>query len=287
MPLRIAIPNKGRLNEDALRLLQDIGLKVRGSGTRTLLASVAGGRYQILFARAQDIPEFVDIGASDLGITGLDLVMEYGRPVPRLLDLDFGRCRLIAAVPEGSSIRSLDDLPANARVATVFPRLAAAFFAKRKAKVTVIPVSGAAEVTPSIGVADLIVDLMESGSTLRQNHLVMLDVLLDSQAVLIGNAGARRKRAAEVEELVSAVRSVIEARARRYLMANVPRKALAKVQALLPGITGPTVMNLLGRPGWVAVHAVTQEDRINGLIPALRKAGAEGILVLPIERIVI
>jgi ATP phosphoribosyltransferase len=287
MPLRIAIPNKGRLNEDALRLLRDIGLRVRGDGSRTLLASAGGGRYQILFARAQDIPEFVDIGAADLGITGLDLVMEYGRPVPRLLELGFGRCRLIAAAPEGSPIRSLDDIPANARVATAFPRLAAAFFAKRKARVTVIPVSGAAEVTPSIGVADLIVDLVESGATLRQNHLAMIDVLLDSQAVLIGNAGAQRRRATEVEELVSAVRSVIEARARRYLMANVPRKALTKVRALLPGITGPTVMNLLGRPGWVAVHAVAPEERVNGLIPALRKAGAEGILVLPIERIVI
>jgi ATP phosphoribosyltransferase len=287
MPLRIAIPNKGRLNEDALRLLQAIGLKVRGTGSRTLVASAGGGRYQILFARAQDIPEFVDIGASDLGITGLDLVAEYGRPVPRLLDLDFGRCRLIAAAPEGSPIRSLDDLPPNARVATAFPRLAAEFFARRKKKVKVIPVSGAAEITPSIGVADLIVDLMESGSTLRQNHLALLDVLLDSWAVLIGNDGARRKRKAEVEEFVSAVRSVIEARARRYLMANVPRRSLAKVRALLPGISGPTVMNLLGRPGWVALHAVTEEDRINGLIPALRKLKAEGILVLPIERIVI
>jgi ATP phosphoribosyltransferase len=287
MPLRIAIPNKGRLSEDALRLLQAIGLKVRGGGSRTLVASAGGGRYQVLFARAQDIPEFVDIGASDLGITGLDLVAEYGRPVPRLLDLDFGRCRLIAAAPEASPIRSLDDLPPNARVATAFPRLAAEFFARRKKKVKVIPVSGAAEITPSIGVADLIVDLMESGSTLRQNHLALIDVVLDSWAVLIGNEGARRKRKTEVEEFVSAVRSVTEARARRYLMANVPRRSLAKVRALLPGISGPTVMNLLGRPGWVALHAVTGEDRINGLIPALRKLGAEGILVLPIERIVI
>jgi ATP phosphoribosyltransferase len=287
MPLRIAIPNKGRLSEDALRLLQAIGLKVRGGGSRTLMASAGGGRYQVLFARAQDIPEFVDIGASDLGITGLDLVLEYGRPVPRLLDLDFGRCRLIAAVPERSPVRSLDDLPPNARVATAFPRLAGEFFARRKAKVKVIPVSGAAEITPAIGVADLIVDLMESGATLRENHLTLLDVLLDSWAVLIGNDAVRRRRKAEVEEFVSAARSVVEARARRYLMANVPRRSLAKARALIPGISGPTVMNLLGRPGWVAIHAVTAEDRINGLIPALRKLGAEGILVLPIERIVI
>jgi ATP phosphoribosyltransferase len=287
MPLRIAIPNKGRLNEDALRLLQDIGLKIRGAGSRTLMASAGGGRYQILFARARDIPEFVDIGACDLGITGLDLVEEYGRPVPRLLDLDFGRCKLVAAAPEGSPIRSLDDLPANARVATPFPRLAADHFARRKKKVAVIPVSGAAEIAPSIGVADLVVDLMESGATLRQNHLTLLDVLLDSWAVVVGNAAVRRKRREDVNEFVFAARSVVEARARRYVMANVPRKALARVRALLPGISGPTVMNLLGRPGWVALHAVAAEDQVNGLIPKLRKLGAEGILVLPIERIVI
>jgi ATP phosphoribosyltransferase len=287
MPLRIAIPNKGRLNEDALRLLRAIGLKVRGAGSRTLMASAGGGRTQVLFARAQDIPAFVDTGACDLGITGLDLVAEYGQPVPKLLDLGFGRCRLIAAVPEASPIRTIEDLPPNARVATSFPRLAAAYFARRKRKVTVIPVSGAAEVTPAIGVADLIVDLMESGSTLRQNHLAMVDVLLDSEAVLIGGAGARRRRRAEVEEFVGAAKSVVEARSRRYLMANVPRRALAKVRAILPGISGPTVMNLLGRPGWVAIHAVTGEDRINGLIPRLRAVGAEGILVLPIERIVV
>ncbi len=287
MPLRIAIPNKGRLNEDALRLLRAIGLKVRGTGARTLMASADGGRYQILFARAQDIPEFVDIGACDLGITGLDLVAEYGRPVPKLLDLAFGRCRLIAAVPESSPIRALDDLPPNARVATAFPRLTAEFFARRRRKVTVIPVSGAAEITPAIGVADLIVDLMESGATLRQNHLAMIDVLLDSQAVLVGNGKARQRRRAEVEEFVAAAKSVVEARVRRYLMANVPRRSLAKVRAVLPGISGPTVMNLLGRPGWVAIHAVTEEDRINGLIPRLRALGAEGILVLPIERIVV
>lgn len=284
--MRIAIPNKGRLAEDALALLEAIGLKLHGAAQRALMVSAAGGRYQILFARALDIPEFVDVGACDLGVTGLDLVEEYGRPIPRLLDLQFGRCKLVVASPETSPVRSLEEVPANARVATAFPRLTAEFFARRKKKVTVIPVSGAAEITPSIGVADLIVDLMESGTTLKQNHLALVDIILDSWAVLIGNARSRMKHRAEVEEFISAVQSVIEARARRYLMANVPRKSLARVRALLPGISGPTVMNLMGRAGWVAIHAVTAEDRINELIPKLRGLGAEGILVLPIERMV-
>lgn len=285
MALKIAVPNKGRLSEETVELLRSIGLRIPRGVDRALVASTNGGKYQVLFTRAQDIPEFVEIGAADVGITGLDLVEETGCKVERLLDLGFGRCKLIVAAPENSSIGSIDDIPGGARVATAFPNLTRRYFEKKRKRVTIVPVSGATEITPSIGVADVITDLTQTGSTLKQNHLALLDVILDSWAVLLcarGMSGGRRR---DADELAHALESVQTASRKRYLMANIPKKKLRDVVKLIPGLKSPTVMNLAEK-GMVAVHAVVEEDAINALVPGLKKAGATGILVLPIERMV-
>ena len=283
--LKLAIPNKGRLCDDVLDLLRAVGVKISPHLDRSLVLNVPKSGLRILFARAQDIPEFVELGASDLGISGLDLVGESRANVETILDLGFGKCRLIVAAPEDGKIRSVKDVPAGARVATAFPVLTEQYFRAKKKRVEIIPVHGATELAPHIGVADLITDLTETGSTLSKNHLALVDVILESGAVLFANRAALAKRRAEIDELAGAFRSVIDAAAKRYLMVNVPKSSLDEAERLLPGVSGPTVMHLAG-DRMAAVHAVVREDEINGLIPKLKKIGATGILVLPIERMV-
>ena len=285
MTLKIAVPNKGRLMEETVDLLRAIGIRVPRSADRTLIATTHGGRYQVLFARATDIPEFVEIGAADVGITGLDLVRETGCRVEKLLDLKYGQCRLVVAAPDHSSIASIDRIPAGARVATAFPNLTRQYFEKKRKKVAIVPVSGATEITPSIGVADLITDLTQTGSTLKQNHLRLLDTILESWAVCIAGPALARDVRQDAEDLAHAFDSVENAVNRRYLMANVYRKKVRGVVRLIPGLKSPTILDTADRK-LVAVHAVVEEDAINALVPRLKKAGATGILILPIQRMV-
>jgi ATP phosphoribosyltransferase len=288
---RIALPNKGRLADETLELFRDAGLDVRVHSSRALSASL-GGRFEAIFVRAADIPEFVADGAADLGVTGWDLVRESGREVESLLDLGLGRCRLAVAATDESGIRATADVPSGARVATAFPRLAREFFAASGTDVMIVPVSGAAEIAPHIGVADLIVDLVSTGSTLRVNGLHEVCTVLESTARLIvagkmavavasGDPGVR-----QVRDLVSALESVIRAKDQRYVMANVPRVILAEIRAILPGINGPTVIDVLNGGDHVAVHAVVAASDLYAVIGDLRAHGATGILVTRIERLI-
>jgi ATP phosphoribosyltransferase len=285
--VRIALPNKGRLNLSAIRLMNKIGFPVPDSSNRTLLAEFGKGRYQVLLARAQDIPEFVEMGAADLGITGLDIVMETGRKVEMVMDLDFGRCRLVVAAPDDSEIKDLQGVKDGCTVATCFPNLTKTYFSKMGKNVQIAEVSGATEVAPQVGLADIITDLTETGSTLKLNHLKEIGVVLESRAVLIANVKSMLEKKERIEEVTGAVESVMSASKKRYLMANVPKASLPNLKTLLPGVAGPTVMNIIGRDDVVAIHAVANEDEINGVITMLKSIGATGILVIPIERMVI
>jgi ATP phosphoribosyltransferase len=287
--LRLALPNKGRLSEDARSLLADAGLEVRASSERALVASL-GGELEAIFVRAQDIPEFVADGAADAGITGWDLVQESGRPVESALDLGFGRCRLVVAAREESGIRTLADLADGARVASVFPRVTRAFFEGRGARVELVPMSGAAEIAPHLGIADVILDLTSTGSTLRVNGLREIATVLESTArLVIAPRDDRRAdeddRQHSLAELVAALRSVLDARRQRYVMANVPRARLDDVRRILPGISGPTVVDVMNGGSKVAVHAVCAAEGIYRTINALKAVGGEGILVTRIERL--
>ena len=291
--LRLAIPNKGRLNEDTRSLLADAGLEVRAASDRALVASL-GGEFEAIFVRAQDIPELVADGSADAGITGWDLVAESDRGLTSLLDLGFGRCRLVVAAREESGVRTVADLADGTRVATVFPRVTARFFAEQGRAVTLVPVSGAVEVAPHLGIADVILDLTSSGSTLKVNGLREVATVLESTAHLVvagdgvgaSGTGPGGAQAQALEELVGALRSVLAARDQRYVMANVPRARLDEVRRILPGISGPTVIDVLNGGEKVAVHAVCPAQGIYRILHALKAIGGEGILVTRIERLV-
>jgi ATP phosphoribosyltransferase len=284
--LRIALPNKGRLNQECRDLLNDAGLEVRASSERSLTASL-GGEFEAIFVRAQDIPEFVADGAADAGITGWDLVAESERALESRLDLGFGRCRLVVATREDSDVRSLHDLQGTPRVATVFPHLTRSFFASSGKLVQVVPVSGAVEVAPHLGIAELIVDLTSTGSTLKVNGLREITTVLQSSARLItaANPAGGESRERSLNELVQALESVIAARDKRYVMANVPRARLDEIKKVLPGISGPTIIDVMNGGTMVAVHAVAPAATIYKTLTALKQLGGEGILVTRIERL--
>ena len=285
--LKIALPNKGRLSEETRELFADAGLPVRARGERALTASL-GGEFEAIFVRAQDIPEFVADGAADVGVTGWDLVSEAGRPLEVRLDLDFGRCRLVVAAKEDCGIERLDQI-VGGRVATVFPRITARFFTRPGCSVEIVPVSGAAEIAPHLGIADIVVDLTSTGSTLKMNGLREIATVLESSARLVTRprteTGVDIGKARAIDELVTALESVLNARGQRYVMANVPRAALDEVKEVLPGINGPTVIDILNGGLHVAVHAVVPAVAVYRTIARLKALGASGVLVTRIERL--
>ncbi len=282
--LRVALPNKGRLAEDVRELFGDAGLEVRARGERALVASL-GGEFEAILVRARDIPEFIADGAADVGVTGWDLVCESQRELGMLLDLEFGGCRLVVAARDDSGIDCMDDLVGSPRVATVFPHLAQRFFEKAGKPVTIVPVSGATEVAPHLGIADAIVDLTSSGSTLRVHQLHELATVLESSARLISSPAAVGEKSRAIDELAEALSSVLRARSRRYVMANVPRASLERARQVMPGVNGPTVIDIMDEGTYVAVHAVVAQSAIYRTVADLKALGAEGILVTRIERL--
>jgi ATP phosphoribosyltransferase len=282
--IRIALPNKGRLADMSRALLAEAGLPLESGGERSLRASV-GDELEALFVRSADIPEFVADGAADCGITGWDLVAESGRSLCSRLDLQFGQCELIVAVRDESTVTDLGEVPRDSRVASAFPRLTAAFFDQLGIAVEIVPVSGAAEVAPHLGIADMIVDLTSSGSTLRTNGLRRLATVMESSGRLVTPVSPAPERRDAIEDLAGALESVIAARSNRYVMANVPRAALARIREVLPGLRGPTVVDVLNSGAHVAVHAVVPAAAIRRAISDLRALGGEGILVTRIERL--
>lgn len=232
----------------------------------------------MLLVRAADIPEYVQDGVVDCGVTGQDLVRERGAKVSELLPLGFGSCTLQAAIPQESGAQALADLD-GLRIATVFPRLARELLDENGVSARLVDVTGSVEIAPRLGLADAIIDLVSSGNTLRTNGLRSLGVLFSSQAVLIGSDRPRE----EVTQLVRVMRSVIDARGMRYLMMNAPEEALPVLSRLVPGSKAPSVLPL-SEPGMVAVHVLVPANDVWTLLPALEEAGATSILLVPVER---
>jgi len=280
--LRLAIPNKGRLLESTLGLLHDAGL-VFEEHDRSLVARVQNHPLDILFVRTGDVIEFVNDGVADAGVTGGDILAESGVDLPVLRQLGYGRCRLVAATPADSPYEAIADL-AGVRIATSHPNVTRRFFADQGIPVEVISLSGAVEVAPRLGLADAIVDLVSTGSTLAMNGLRAIGDLLASEAILLTNPQAVRQRPDELDGIVTMLGSVIAARGRKYLMMNAPAAKLGELEALLPGLESPSVIPL-AHAGMIAIHSVVGADEVWGLLPRLKGAGASGILVLPIEKI--
>ncbi len=284
--IRLAIPNKGRIAQPIRELIEKSGLHLIDEGERRLIVPTLDPHVELLFARPVDIPEYVANGAADLGITGHDMIVERGSVVDELLDLKTGRATLVLAVTEDSRALKVTDL-AGAKVATEFPNITREFFRKNGIEVKVVLVGGACEVTPHLGIAEAIVDLSSSGSTLRSNRLRVIAKVMETSTVLIANPSSREKKAGKVEEIVLALESVLMARGQCYLMMNVHRSCLEEVKSILPGLSGPTVMEVASRgEDLVAVHAVVSEERVYQLISLLKRAGARDILVMSIERMV-
>jgi ATP phosphoribosyltransferase len=279
--LRLALPSKGRLSEPAIDLLRAAGLDFELS-ERRLTAAVTNADLELLFVRTEDIAEYVADGLVDLGLTGADLVAEHGGDVVPILPLGFGACSLVLAVPRDADARDVRDL-GGCRIATSFPRVTARHLAEAGVDAQVVEVRGAVEVTPQLGVADAVVDLVASGSTLRMNGLRPIATLLASEAVLVSRTGSG-EGGGRVGALVDMLRAVLDARGREYMMMNAPADALDRIRTLIPGLSGPTVMPLAD-PTQIAVHSVVERSQLWRIVPALKAAGARDILVVPIEKV--
>ena len=273
--IKIAIPNKGRLSEPTIRLLNEADIKVE-AGRQLFCKS---GDVEALFVRAGDIPEYVQDGAADLGITGIDMVKETGAKVDVLLDLGFGNSRLVVAVPKESHIKDKKGIKDGMRIATEFPNLARKYLQEIGKKANIVKVSGATEITPYLGVADMIIDLASTGTTLELNNLRIIDTVLETEAVLIGDRKFMKS------SIVTSLKSVIDARGMRYLMVNVPTKKIEEVKRTLPSMESPTIIDLAEKE-YKAVHTVVSKKEVHDTIHALKKLGCKDILVLPIEQLV-
>jgi ATP phosphoribosyltransferase len=280
--MRIAVPNKGRLHDPTIDLLERAGLHLVDGADRKLYADTVDPEVTVLFARTSDIPEYVADGAAAVGITGYDQVKESDVDLVELLDLEYGSCEIVLAAPEDGDIETVADLDGGT-VATEFPQITSEYFADQSVDVDVVEVSGATELTPHVDIADGIVDITSTGTTLRMNRLAVIDEVLDSSVRLFAS-----KEAAEdpkVEQVSTALESVMSADDKRYLMLNAPSDALDDVKDSLPGMGGPTVMDIAGTEQ-VAVHAVVEEDRVFETISDLKAVGASDILVTEIERLI-
>ncbi|MFW6436835.1 MAG: ATP phosphoribosyltransferase [Halococcoides sp.] len=281
--MRLAIPNKGRLHDPSVDLLERAGLHVRNGADRQLYAETVDPDVTILYARAADIPEYVADGAADAGITGLDQVREAdtGR-LDSLLDLDFGECRLVLAALEEGAIETADDLDGG-RIATEFPTITRTYLDDAGIDAAITEVSGATELTPHVDIADAIVDITSTGTTLRMNRLAIIDEVLESSVRLFAREDTREN--AKVQQVATALGSVVAAEDKRYIMMNAPADRLDDVEDVLPGMGGPTVMDIPDRDA-LAVHAVVEEREVFETVTALKAVGASDVLVTEIERLV-
>jgi ATP phosphoribosyltransferase len=280
--MRIAVPNKGRLHDPSIALLERAGLHIENGADRKLYAETVDPDVTVLFARAADIPEYVRDGAAALGITGLDQVRESGHDLTDLVDLEFGRCRLVLAAPEDGAIASVDDV-AGGTVATEFPRIAREYFAQQDIDADVVEVSGATELTPHVEMADAIIDITSTGTTLAVNRLAIIDEVMSSSVRLFARPDVVDDP--KVQQLETAFESVLAADGKRYLMMNAPEDSLEAVRDVIPGMGGPTVMDIAGTDK-VAVHAVVDDRAVFETINDLKAVGASDILVTEIERLV-
>ena len=280
--MRLAIPIKGRLELATASLLRQAGLRYEQTD-RALSVPVQNIDVELLFVRTEDICELVLDGAATLGITGLDLLAETGADLAVLARLGYGRCRLSAAVPNSSPIKDLEGF-AGLRIATSHPQTTARFFSGKGIEITTVPLRGSVEVAPKIDVADAVVDLVSSGSTMLVNGLQPIATILESEAVLIGSTDSPAAEDDLRGRVVTMFGSVVAARRKRYLLMNVPTSALARVEEIIPGFDSPSIVPLASSD-MVAVHSVVDTADVWSVLPRLKEAGASGILILPIEQL--
>jgi len=282
--LKIAIQKSGRLNEDSLKLLKDCGISI-DNGIDQLRVQARNFPIEIFFLRNSDIPQYVKDGVVDCAIIGENLLVENEMELPVIETLGFSKCRLSVAIPKASTITKLSDLQGK-KIATSYPNTVRNFFKKQNIEIGIHEISGSVEIAPNIGLSDAIVDIVSSGNTLYKNNLKEFSVVLQSQAVLIVSPNLSEGTQQIINKLQFRVQSVLKARESKYILMNVPNDKIVEISAILPVLKSPTVMPL-AEEGWSSVHSVINENKFWDVIDQLKGAGAEGILVLEIEKMIL
>jgi len=284
MILKLAIQKGGRLHEDSIRLLNDCGIKVK-NGNNQLKSTADNFPLEVYFLRDDDIPQYVEDGVAHIGIVGENVLLEKNKQVEIVEPLGFGKCRLSFAVPKNESYNEASFLEGK-KIATSYPFLTQQFLDKNNIKAEIHEISGSVELAPSIGLADAVCDLVSSGSTLFMNGLKEVETILKSQAVLIRTRNMDEMLLNLLNQILFRIRSVHKAKKNKYILLNAPNEALPEIFTILPAIKSPTVLPL-AQTGWSSVHSVLEEDEFWEKIEKLKVAGAQGILVVPIEKMIV
>jgi ATP phosphoribosyltransferase len=282
--LKIAIQKSGRLHEDSVNLLKDCGIEIKNGGNK-LKTEAENFPMEIYFLRDDDIPQYVEDEVADIGIVGENVLYEKNKSVEIVEKLGFGKCRLSVAVSRSESYDGTKFLEGK-KIATSYPGIVGKFLKENKVNAEIHEISGSVEIAPGIGLADAIVDLVSSGSTLFANGLKEVETILSSQAVLVKNARISAGQNALLEKLLFRIRAVKKAKNNKYVLLNAPNGNLQTIIGLLPGMKSPTVLPL-AVPGWSSVHSVLSENEFWEIIEKLKDAGAQGILVVPIEKMIV
>jgi len=282
--IRIAVQKSGRLSEDSLSLMKECGIKYNNGGGK-LKATSTNFPIEFLFLRDDDIPGYVADGVADLGIVGENEIVEKNKQVHTIRKLGFSKCRLSLAIPKGEEYSGLSYFQ-NKNIATSYPRILGDFLKENNINAEIHEISGSVEIAPSIGLAEGICDIVSSGSTLMMNGLKEVEKIFSSEAVLISGGNLDAKKQQIVDKLLFRINAVQKGKSNKYVLLNAPNDSLEKIIALIPGMKSPTILPL-AQEGWSSVHSVLSEDQFWENIEELKAAGAQGILVVPIEKMVI
>jgi ATP phosphoribosyltransferase len=282
--IKIAVQKKGRLYDGSMALLKECGIDV-SNGNNQLRVQAANFPLEVFFLRDDDIPEYVQDAVADIGFVGENVVAEKNKEVNTIENLGFGKCRLSIAIPKTGQIKSLADLTGK-KIATSYPVILSSYLNEKNIKATIQEISGSVEIAPRIGLADAICDLVSSGSTLFSNELAELETVLKSEAVLISNKNLSAEKQNLLDKLLFRIRAVKKAKNNKYVLLNAPNDKLDAICKLLPGMRSPTILPL-AESGWSSVHSVISENDFWNVIENLKENGAQGILIIPIEKMII
>lgn len=284
MKLKIAVQKSGRLNEDSLQLLKDCGISI-DNGQDQLKAEAKNFPIEIYYLRNGDIPQYLKDGVVDCAIIGENILVEKGNGITICSTLGFSKCRVSLAIPKGSTYKNISDFQGK-RIATSYPETTKNYLAKKGIVADLHIINGSVEIAPNIGLADAICDIVSSGSTLFKNNLKEVEILMKSEAVLAVSPTISAEMEQILEKLQFRIQSVLKGRDSRYVLLNAPNNKLAEITAILPGMKSPTILPLV-EEGWSSIHSVVNQEKFWEVIDQLKEAGAEGILVCPIEKMVL
>lgn len=284
MKLKIAVQKSGRLYENSIKILKEAGIEFQ-NGINKLKAEAYNFPLEVFFLRDDDIPQYVADGVADIGIVGENVVLEKNKNIRIVEKLGFGKCRLSLAIPKGDFYNSIKDFEGK-RIATSYTQILSDYLAENGVSAEIHEISGSVEIAPGIGLADGICDLVSTGSTLFTNGLKEVEVILQSQAVMVANPQLTEEQQQILDKLLFRMNALRKAKNNKYILLNAPNDKLEKIISILPGMKSPTVMPL-SDPGWSSVHSVVEEDQFWEIIEQLKENGAQGILVVPIEKMIV